>query len=130
MPEPDLLGWDDHDEAEPTCPSCGIAYVNHLGLIGTCQREQALHAILHGKASTNSWTRPEDEAAFYRHLYHHAKADIERIRAKDKGLRSERFHLIMALRDALRLPQGVIPHSAQKWGILLEKEPIAKWKTP
>jgi len=23
---------------DPTCPSCGVAYIDHLGLIGTCSR--------------------------------------------------------------------------------------------
>ncbi len=120
-PEPDHLGWNDHDGAEPACPSCGIAYVNHLGLIGTCQKEQALLSILNGKAVNNSWTTPQDEAAFYRHLYHHIRADLERIRAKDKAIRDERFRLIMALRDTIRLPQGVIPHTAKEWEYWLTK---------
>ena len=33
-------------DAEPKCPVCGIEFSNHLGLIGTCQRNKDLSAEL------------------------------------------------------------------------------------
>lgn len=32
------------DAEEPCCPSCGVAYVDHLGLIGTCRQLQEARA--------------------------------------------------------------------------------------
>ena len=30
----------------PICPSCGVTYQNHLGLIGTCEKLQKIFALV------------------------------------------------------------------------------------
>ena len=44
----------------PKCPSCGVTYQNHLGLIGTCKKLQEIFALvedyLNGQPHSSSRT--------------------------------------------------------------------------
>jgi hypothetical protein len=45
------------DPLEPTCEACGVPYVEHLGLIGTCNRLQRALKLLE---EVCSWHRDQD----------------------------------------------------------------------
>ena len=39
---------------EPSCPSCGVPYVDHLGLVGTCAKLRKAVAVLRTIADPNA----------------------------------------------------------------------------
>ena len=46
--DPDFVGANDHGDAipEPKCASCGVAWVEHMGIMGVCADNKALREDL------------------------------------------------------------------------------------